>query len=214
MSDTQDNDLTVTPEQELEALKARADRMGLKYHPSIGLETLRGKVNEAIQAAQNGDQNTNTQAGQAPAASTAGAAPAAAAPQDPLPPVYVEETPAQKRKRMRNEAMKLVRIRLTCMNPAKREWNGEMFTVGNSLVGSVTKFVPFNAEEGWHVPQIMLNVLRDRQCQVFSNKKTQNGVTMREGKLIKEFAIEVLPPLTEQELHDLAQRQAMSGSVQ
>ena len=31
--------------------------------------------------------------------------------------------------------------------------------------------------------------------------------------MIKEFAVEVLPPLSIEELKDLAQRQAMAGSI-
>ena len=99
------------------------------------------------------------------------------------------------------------------MNPAKKEWEGEIFTVGNAVVGSVKKYVPFNADEGWHVPYIIYEALRERQCQIFVSSKTKNGVTMRQGKMIKEYAIEVLPPLTEEELKDLAQRQAMAKSI-
>lgn len=110
------------------------------------------------------------------------------------------------------EATKLVRIRVTCMNPAKKEWEGEIFTVGNSVIGTHKRFVPFNADEGWHVPQIMLDMIKNRECQVFITEKSKHGVSVRRGKLIKEFAVEVLPPLTEEELKDLAQRQAMAGT--
>ena len=176
---------------ELDSLKARADRMGIAYHPSIGVDKLREKVAAAL-----ADE---------PAVSTAPVA---------VEPVPAEvETLAQKRRRMKNDAMALVRIRLTCMNPAKKEWDGEIITAGNNLVGSVTKYVPFQAEEGWHIPRIMLNVLQARQCQVFTTLKSKGGVAIRQGKLIKEFAIEILPQLTADELHDLAQRQALAQSV-
>jgi hypothetical protein len=48
---------------------------------------------------------------------------------------------------------------------------------------------------------------------VFYPVKTMHGVTVRKGKLIKEFAIEVLPQLTPEELRDLAQRQAMANAI-
>ena len=96
------------------------------------------------------------------------------------------------------------------MNPAKAEWDGEIFVAGNSLIGSIKKFVPFNADDGWHVPNIILQMLRERQCQIFVTEKDSRGNKIRKGKLIREFAIEVLEPLTEEELHDLAQRQAMA----
>ena len=111
------------------------------------------------------------------------------------------------------DALRLIRIRLQCMNPAKKEWEGEIISVGNSVVGTVKKYIPFNADEGWHVPRILLDTLQDRQCQVFTTVKSKNGINVRKGKLIKEFAIEILPPLTQDELKELAQRQAMSATA-
>lgn len=181
----------------LTTLKERADQLGIKYHPSIGADTLAEKIKAVM------DSTATTPQAETPAV----VIPAAAA------PAAVEETLGQERQRLKREAHALVRIRLSCMNPAKKEWTGEIMTVGNSLVGSITKFIPFNAEEGWHVPQIMLQQLQDRKCQIFTTIKQKNGVAVRQGKLIKEFAIEILPPLTEAELHDLAQRQAMSGAI-
>jgi hypothetical protein len=113
----------------------------------------------------------------------------------------------------RKEAAKLIRIRLSCMNPAKKEWEGEIISVGNSVVGTYKKYIPFNADEGWHVPKIIYDALVERQCQVFVTVKDSRGNNMRKGKLIKEFNIEVLPHLTAEEIQELARRQAMSRSV-
>lgn len=175
-------------QDELQTLKDRADRLGVKYHPSIKLETLREKLAAAM----------------------------AGEPAAEKPAVEQEapvETEGQMRKRLQLQASRLVRIRLTCMNPAKREWDGEIITVGNSVVGTFRKFVPFNADEGWHVPEIMLRMLEARECQVFTTVKTAHGVSVRRGKLIKEFAIEILPPLNQEELDELARRQALAGSI-
>jgi hypothetical protein len=109
--------------------------------------------------------------------------------------------------------MELVRIRVTCMNPAKAEWEGEIVTVGNSAVGSITKFIPFNADAGWHVPRIIYQQLVERQCQIFVTVTDSRGNKTRKGKLIKEFAIEVMPPLTPAELQELAQQQAMAKAI-
>lgn len=184
-------------EDELTKLKEKAALLGVTYHPSIGVEKLREKINAAL-ADEPEEQEEETQAKEKNTKANKKA----------------EETIQEKNKRIRDEALKLVRIRLTCMNPTKKEWFGEVFTVGNSVIGTVRKFVPFNAEEGWHVPNIMYEFLRDRQCQIFVSRKLPNGMSVREGKLIKEFAIEVLPNLTEEELKELARRQAMSQSVE
>lgn len=193
MSDTE---LT---QDELTTLKARADLMGITYHPSIGVEKLREKIAAAI-STDGKDQS------QAPADDPAVTPPA----DEPVAAPKVE-TEGERRKRKKMEALALVRIRLTCMNPNKKDWDGEIITVGNSLVGTVSKYIPFNAEEGWHVPAIMLEMLKNRQCQLFSTVKTKNGISVRQSKLIREFAIEILPQLTEKELRDLAQRQAMAA---
>ena len=174
---------------ELENLKARADKLGVSYHPSIGADKLREKINAAM---AEGDP-------------TQGAKDTGEA--------HEGETRNQRVRRLRDEASKLVRIRVTCMNPNKKEWDGEIFTVSNSVVGTFKRYVPFNAEEGWHVEQIILNQLKQRECQIFVKKRVR-GLQTSEGKLIKEFAIEVLPPLTEKELKELAQRQAMASGTQ
>ncbi|MCM2973728.1 hypothetical protein [Larsenimonas suaedae] len=178
----------VPQQDELTVLKNRATAMGIAFHPNIGVDKLREKVNAALtESAPEQD---------APATdSTSG------------------ETAAQRRARLKREASKLIRVRVTCMNPLKREHEGEIFTAGNAMVGSFKKYVPFNADDGWHIPQIIYNQLTQRQCQVFYTERDARGNTTRKGKLIREFNVEVLPPLTEAELKELAQRQAMARSV-
>lgn len=168
---------------EMESLKARADLLGISYHPSIGLDKLRDKVNAAL------------------------------VPTEEDKPVVVDESESAVRRRQQQEALELVRIRVSCMNPNKKEWEGEIFSVGNNLVGTQRKYVPFNIDEGWHVPRIIYNMIADRQCQVFVSVKDERGNTVRKGKLIKEFAVEVLPQLTTEELTELARRQAMAKSI-
>ncbi len=188
-NDNEDLEVMITPEAELASLKTRADLLGVKFHPSISVEKLREKLNAALVT-------------EAPV------------PDEPVVVAAVpEETLVQRRFRKKREANTLVRIRVTCMNPAKKDWAGEIFTSGNSLVGSFTKFVPFNADEGWHVPNIIVEQIKERQCQIFVPVKDARGNTTRKGKMIKEFAIEVMPDLTPDELAELARRQAMSKAI-
>lgn len=194
MSEIIDNDDGLEIPDELSTLKTRADMMGITYHPNIGVEKLRDKITAAIEH-------------------TAGPVSDDVPPIPELPVAQVEETTMQRKLRKRKEATELVRIRVTCMNPAKKEWEGEIFTAGNSLVGSFSKFVPFNNDEGWHVPRIILNQITERQCQTFVAVRDARGNTTRKGKLIREFAVEILPNLTPAELKDLAQRQAMAKAV-
>lgn len=177
-------------QDELETLKAKADLMGISYHPSIGLQKLRSKVRQAIEESNSIQEQENE--------------------------TYSEgsgETEGEFRARKRREAAALVRIRVSCMNPNKKDWEGEIFTASNSVVGSFTKYVPFNNEEGWHVPQIILNQIKERQCQIFVTVRDNKGNRVTKGKLIKEFNVEILPPLSPEELKELADRQAMAHSI-
>lgn len=170
-------------EVQLEALKARADRYGIKYHPSIGFDKLSEKIDEFVANLQ----QSNTEAAIAQAAEKFG--------------------------NTRKDALQLIRVRIACMNPNKREYEGEIFSAANAVAGNVTKMVMYNTENGWHVPKIILDYLEDKMCQVFVTKKTARGQEQKEGKLIKEFAIEYLPALNAEELKELAAAQAARHAI-
>ena len=188
-------DKTKSPERE--DLEAQATTLGINFHPNISDEKLLERVKEAKADDGKGDENKTA------------SAPAG----DPKTPAANdgEETQNQFRVRKQREAAELVRVQVTCMNPNKREWDGEVFTVGNRVIGTFKKYVPFDVE--WHVPRAIFNVLKDRECQIFVSKKDERGRQKREGKLIKEFNVVELPKLTEEELKDLAQRQAMANGT-
>ena len=95
----------------------------------------------------------------------------------------------------------------------KQNWDGEIITVSNDVVGDVKKYVPFNVEEGYHVPQMILNMLADRKCTIFVNKKGRDGKYVQTAKMINAHAIEYLPDLTQDELDELARAQAARLSI-
>lgn len=173
----------ITTPDELTILKKRATSAGLSYSPNIGVDSLRKKLNDHL----NDD----------PA-------------EDEVEPVITpSETKGQRRARLRKEASKLIRVRISCMNPNKAEHEGEIFTVSNSAVGTFKKFVPFGTE--FHVPQMILTMIGERKYQQFYTVK-ENGESIRKGRLVKEFAIEVLKPLTAKEIQDIAHQQAISNN--
>lgn len=179
---------------ELSALKARADFLGVAYHPSIGVDKLRAKVAAHIEGKPDPDAKEAA----------------------PAPAVGEVENENTRRLRLKQEATKLTRVNVTCLNPAKREWPGEIFTVGNAMVGTLRKFVPFNTTDGWHVPEAILRMMEERECQVFTNKTViiaGRDQKVREGKMIREFAIQRLPALTGEELKELGRRQAMAAGA-
>lgn len=126
------------------------------------------------------------------------------------------ETPAEplsendRIRKMREDALKLVRVIVTPMDVLKKDYLGEILSVSNSVLGTVKKLVLFN--EPYHLPQILVDELREKKCQVFTSRKENNNL-IREAKLINAYGIQVLPPLTEQELEDLRKSQLARSSV-
>lgn len=195
MSEQDENTQSELP-SEIEILKGRADKLGIKYHPSIGADALRKKIQETNEA---DSPKTKVELEK---------------PSDSLiksSSMTTKEMAGIDRENAFREATRLVRVEISCMNPNKREWQGEIFTVSNSKIGTIKKFVPFNVP--FHVPQAIFNMIQERQCQIFENKKDDRGNNVRRGKLIKEFAISKLDPLTERELQELAAAQAASGTI-
>ena len=126
----------------------------------------------------------------------------------------VTATPATQTERysaIRKEATKLIRVRITCLNPAKKEFNGEWFRIGNSVVKTITRFVPFELET--HAEAMLLPLIRSRKYAIVTHEKGKDGFPYPVKKLRPEFQIEELPALTATELHELAAEQAKRGSV-
>jgi len=175
---------------ELATLKARADLMGIKYHPNTGIDKLKAKINNTLSA----DDEVK-----------------------PVEPVgnsaYLTEKQFKDEefKLRKSNAGKLVRVRVTCMNPAKKEWDGEILSVGSAKMGTFKKFVKFNTDDGWHIPFIIYEYMKERKCSIFHTITDAKGQKIRKSKLVNEFNIEVMPPLTPEELKALAQQQAMEA---
>jgi len=113
------------------------------------------------------------------------------------------------------DAMKLVRVIVRPNDPLKLESTGEIFTVGNATVNNgraVKKYIPFNNEEGWHIPNILYQNIKAAECQIFK-KMSRNGQDTMEAMKIKAYNIEVLPALTQDEIDKIAIKQKATSSV-
>lgn len=117
------------------------------------------------------------------------------------------------RKQIYNEAMKLRRIRIANLDPKKKDLQGEIFTFANDFLGNVKKYVPFgeSTDEGYHVPQCIYDMLQQRKFLEVKSVK-RNGQTVMQTRWVKEFAIEDLPDLTEDELAKLANAQKAASA--
>lgn len=211
LNDTQDEE--VVGPTELESLIERAELLGLKYDKRWGVEKMRELVNAAVNADANQLPDLKAVAEAAVTTNTEVSAELLAQAVAAQPVVPKTETLSEKRYRLRQEANKLVRVHIMNMNPARKEWESDTYTVGNAYIGTISRTVPFNVD--WHVEQALLNVLQERECTVFTQKKNPNtGAMETKMRKIKELHIAILPPLTETEIKSLAQRQAMAAGTE
>ena len=189
---------------ELDMLKSRAKLMGIPFSNNIGLDALKTKIEEHKQASE---AKTQTQA--------------SAQTNEQQPEVQTENQMKKAktlslRAHLQKEKMKLVRLRITNLDPKKKDLPGEILTTGNEYLGTVRKFVPFGeaTDNGYHVPYCLYEMMRDRKFLSIKTRKGPKGQTIVEQQMVREFALEILPPLTEAELARLSAAQLSAGGVE
>ncbi len=128
-------------------------------------------------------------------------------------PAHAKETKHETRARLRKEQLALKRVIVRCNDESKSEITGENKKFGNSIVGSYTKFVPYDLEEGYHLPVCLIESLSSHTCQKFKNVKRSDGTTVKMPFQAKAYTITILPDLTSEELAELADDQRARGAI-
>jgi hypothetical protein len=197
----QDDDLP--SKSELEVLKEMATMMGINFSNNIGVESLKQRIEEK-RASLNAQSNTEDQT------DTTQVNPLAHA-----DPSVVSEKPLSLRQYMMQEQTRLVRLRITNMDPKKADLQGEILTVANEYLGTIRKFVPFGeaTDNGYHVPYCLYELLKNREFLQIKTFKKPGGRIETKTQYVREFALEILPDLTEKELAQLKTTQAARGDV-
>jgi len=117
---------------------------------------------------------------------------------------------------LEQKCMHLKRIIVTPNDPELSGHAGLVFTVMVSAVNNgkaIKKYVPFNNEEGWHVPNVIVNQIANADMQKFKSVKAPNGDTVLQPYQAKKFNVQVLPDLTQKEIDKLAASQAARGDA-
>lgn len=202
---------------ELDMLKSRARMMGIGFSNNIGVDALKAK----IQAKMDGqtdrtdeDGNVNESEMEINALEALGAMGVQKG--DPDVQETQTEKPLTLRQMIEKDAMKLIRCRITNMDPKKKDLQGEIFTVANEYIGTVRRFVPFGeiTDDGWHIPQCIFDMMKARKFLNIRTARDRRTGTMKVSQSWSpEFAIEILEPLTKAQLQQLAQAQIAAGSI-
>lgn len=187
---------------ELTLLKERAKVMGIPFSNNISLETLRKRVADKMEGKDEAPE-VNALTGDPEIAQAL-----ATKPLDP------KANAVALRKLMHAKQMRQVRVRVTNMDPKKKDLPGEIWTVANEYLGTVRKFVPYGeqTDDGFHIPYCLYRLLDSKRFLHIRDVKDRTTGIVRQDKVwAKEFSLDVLPTLTQGELDRLAAAQAAAG---
>lgn len=181
---------------ELTVLKQRAKLMNISFSNNISLEKLRQKIADAQEGKASEPEQEEPEVN----------------PLEDKKQAPVKETEAQMRQRIRLEQTRLIRVRIQNLDPKKKDLPGEIITVANEYMGTIRKFVPFGeaTDNGYHIPYCIYEFLKNRK---FLNIRVSQKGKKIEQAWVREFAIEELPPLTQEDLDKLAAAQTAAGST-
>lgn len=191
-----------TAVDELALLKERAKQMGIPFSNNISLETLRKRISDKMEGKDVPEVNPLTGDAEIAAITSAPAK------------LDAKQNALALRKMMQREQMKLVRVRITNMDPKKKDLPGEIWTVSNEYLGNVRKMIPYGeqTDEGFHIPYCLFRLLQSKRfLHIRTVKDRVTGVERQDKQWVKEFSLDVLPDLTKEELARLAAAQAAAG---
>ena len=187
MTDTDSTKLNEDAGYRQELLE-RASLLGLSIHPNAKNETIAAKIVAALKEEPIKDESPEVQA------------PKGDGKLDP--PLMNEQLPSTKADKEMHPSKRLRRVIITCNDPQKADQSGDILSVSNGVVGNLRFYFHFN--KPWHVPEIVLDTLRESKLFLHSSRKDGREVVTRE---VPRYNIQELPALTEKERHRIADKQ-------
>lgn len=183
----------MTNELDLEAIRAKAKELGVPVHPAQKAETIQANIDRFLVEAASGVT-----------------LPAVAA--EPLASVPAVETEAEELARLQAEALALIPVTVTSMDPADAGLTAAIISVGNAKLGQITKAIPFGYK--WYMPKILLEDMEERTFMRHAMVPVPgSGMERLETAHIKKYAIQRHPMPTQEELEQLAKAQAMGNEL-
>jgi len=201
-----DEDDTPKPDR-LSMLKMRATAMGISYSNNISEEVLSNKIKDKLAG--------NAEVKLEPVIEHKLDNEMLAKSNDAVTTTVTPVKQKTLRQHLRDEAMRLIRVRITNLDPKKKDLPGEIITVANDYIGTVRKYIPFGeqTEDGYHIPFVLYEELKSRKFVSIKTKKVRGQIQVEHG-WATEYSLDVLEPLTEKELQNLAIAQQAAGSVE
>jgi len=202
----------MTDDLELQKVRNQAKMLGISFHHRAGVDKIKGLIADFL--LEEREQTTEEAVAQAAELDTAEAVPDGyqrRVPTQEVKPMTATEFKRRQSQEARKNAGRLIRCNIQNMNPTKREWRGEIISVGSAKLGTFKKFIPFNTGVPYHVPKIIFDVMKEKKCSFFYTVNDEQGNPIRKSRLGDEYALEILPDLSPEELSNLAKTQALQA---
>jgi len=190
-----------------EEMQAELKNRGIKVHHKSGMDKLRS----ALQTDEDGTESTSAiEVSDKVSVTSSKPVKAKSVPMTPQEAKIARMSPKEQR------ALRLVRIVVSPNDTLMSTYPGLIFTVGSSSINKgkmIKKYVPFNNEEGWHVPYIIYEQILNAEMQKFKSVKRANGDKDMEPYITRKFNVTILPDLTMPEMETLASAQKSRGDT-
>lgn len=124
--------------------------------------------------------------------------------------------PIVRRQVIRAKSLRLSRVRIQNLDPSEASIPGAILTVSNKYIGKVSRYIPNSNEgEGYHVEEIILKMLHAKKFVLRKEVGISKfGIKKYRDVLVAKYSIEILPPMTQDELDALGRQQVASGSLE
>ena len=178
------NESTPTP-TDRELLKQKADLLGLTYASNISTDKLRDLINQANEPVEV-KQDTSV---------------------NKLDSSVEDEAMA-----LRLELTKKIRVMITCNDPLMKDWDmTPYYSFSNSTITLDSITIPLGVE--WHIPNVYVGMLQAMECKIPVKTKDEKGRPITIRRTVKKYNVNILPPLTEEELEALKMAQVMRDGL-
>ena len=123
-------------------------------------------------------------------------------PEDAEPVTKVATTGSKKM-----NMLKLIRVQITNLDPNDSNLTGEYRTFCNGVTGKIGRMIRYG--KPWHIESCMLDSMKEAKFAIV----TQEGNKPPRTTLTPKYSIEMLPPLTPEDLADLAKAQQAGNRI-
>lgn len=181
---------------DLEAIRARAKELGVAYHPAQKAETIQFNIDTFLAEKQE-----------------TAAVEALKVAEVKAPAEAKVEGPAELLERIQKEALALIPVTITSMDPADAKLSAVVVSVGNAVLGQITKAIPFGYK--WYMPKILIDELETVMFirnEMVATPGAPGGEKLN-TQWIKKYAIQYHPMPTPDDLTALAKAQAVGNEL-